>query len=1504
MALIAALVGVGSLSLHRVDASRSGRRPESGPERGIAAAQSSPAASRASDAEMERGVVVGEFEGYFDSATRRMTVQPRRAREGRSTRDLNPMSRIYPGVEIGPGSGFNFQVVASKFQGTGDFPGTVSGEISIANATATTLYNTRLVFTAFKIGGPGGADAGNVPGASGFAYFNDGLVPLNGKLNISRFYGDIPASGNVKNIWTFATVAQPPSFFFAYRVLADVGVAPESVLPAAVQVNANGTSVVINGRGFSNPTAELMQGANVITAMSVSNATATSFTATVPGSTPAGIYSVRVTNQGATPGGAGSSTMINRLTVTGVPDGAHTLSGDITSLADTGPYLIVGSANIPGTLNIKPGTVIYITGGSALTVGSGGNIIANGGVPGIPNSAKDGANPVDPAQIVITSQRSPGGAQPSAGAWGGIVATAASSAEMLLRNTVIEFGGGGATGAVHLTGSGRKLRISDSVVRNSPGPAITALGAGDSMAGFTRNQIENNGAPAMAVSANASTGLYDLAGGEIPVGTSVGDGGYYFTSANVFTGNQSNAIQIGTDDDAASNDFTRSGVLIGQGVPFILRGKGSNPAIVGTVAPDAPAELLIGPALQIQIAADTDFQAGDNATKRGGIAANGYAGNYLGTETVSSNRFIEFDKTATGGNFGSIFFSRNALASSILSHVRILNGGNSGVLGPGTVIVDTIAMKIIYSIITNTTGPGLLTLNGANINTTGSQITSGSGPGGPQIIETIAGGLLGDGNRGTEANFITPVVVAADTQGRGIFIVDNPGGISLIRFLNTTAGEVTFGGGVKVPGGTIKTLAGGGLDTGDNVPARVADVGTVTGIGVSPAGDLLYFIDSGIPAIRVINLSTSSRSIAGVTIAAGNVGAFASNSTDGATGFGSSLNGMGIHPTSGDVYVCDATAGKNKVYKLAPDHPNPATPAALAAGNGASTRSDDSFSAGPATNIPLLQPRAVTVDSAGGIYVADTGHARVIKVTGGSASLLRQFPPKADSSATPYNNNPFSSGLALFGGKLYIANGNAQDIARIDSPGNSTSIAGTIGSSCDFASSTCGDGGPASGAAFSMLGSTGNPPLAGICADSKGIYIPDQGSIQRGRVRYLNLSGAPATIAGVPIAAGNIDTIAGTGLAAPFDGGLATSAAFNTPTGVALDPNGNMWISDMLSSKIRFVNLGTTPVEIFSGTPSVQAITQGVIVTVNRDVGAGATDSVPAIQAGFDTPQGIFATAQGIFVADSKKGQAVASRRTGLIRFMNTTSSPVSFYTGAATVTVAPGEIKTIAGGGLSSSDIGNGPTPLAAKFLAPEDIAVHPTTGDLYIADAGNKAVRKIVRATGVVSSLVLPAGTNDQYTGIGFDPQGRLLVANPGANSILREKTPGSGAGANGFDTILSGAPLNRPRDVAGGPDGSLYVTNPGDSTPLSAGDFKVLKINTATVPATVTVLTGSTSGYSGDGGPASNAQINNLPDPISIATVGSPVLIRTTVNIIVGPNGAIIFTDSKNNAIRRIR
>lgn len=1461
----------------------------------------------------EQGVVIGEFEGNFDANTRSFSLRTISAEK----KGNRLMARSDPNTEapIGPG-----RVVRSQFVNTPDTPATISGEIELTNSTNATLYNTRVVFTTFKVANAGGADAGNLPGASGFAFFNDGQVAYGGKLNVSRAYGDIAAGGKVSQIWTFAVNNTPPNFFFAYKVIADLGVAAESVAPAAVQVSAStGTSVTINGRGFTGtPTVELLGGATV--ALTGVTATATSITATVPAGTAPGIYSVRVTNPGGTAGGAGSSTVTGRLTVTDVPSAANTLSGAISagSLAGSGPYLISGNSTLSASTPIAGGTVIYVAAGATIVLDGGGNISANGGVPGVPSTS--------PAQVVITAQRAPGAAIPATGFWGGINATAPATSMLNLRNVVIEYGGTAAGAGINLSGSGRTLRFTDGILRGSGGPAILAPGTDDSVVGFSRNRVENNGAsasdPAMVLSGNASLGLFDLAGSGASVATSVGDASYYYSSANEFSANQ--PIQIGITDNVASNDFTKSGVLVGQGTtPIRIAGNCANPAIVGA-DPATPAELTIGPAATIQLAADLNFQAGDYATNRVGcIAANGYAGVYLGSQagSAAANKLISFDKIPSGGNFGAIYFARNAMANCILNYVSVQNGGSASAcsLGNGEVIAEVVGVKITNSQINNSATGGLLASSGAIIDT---RNTTSSGNAFP-IIDTIAGGILGDGNDVLRVNMVTPVAVAIDPLGRGIFIVDATNAGNLIRFVNTSRNSVTIGG-QKIPGGVVRTLIGGGLDPADNVPGRNADAGSVTGLAISNDGQVIYFIDSGASIVRAYNASNAAKSIGGQNIGAGNVGTLATE------GFGSSLNALAVHPTTGEVYIGDATAGNNKIFKVAASG---GLPTAFA-GSGAVTKAEDAFSSGAATSVPLLQPRGFVFDPQGNLYIADTGHARIIKVdTGGNATLVAQFPPKNDSGASPYKINPFTTGLAFTGGKLYAANGNTQDIIRIDGPGNYLRIVGIFdesagsGSACDYQpGDVCGDGGDSTAAGLNMIGSTGTPPLAGIAADSKGIYVLDQGGISRGRVRFINLSAADVEVAGTLIAPNNINTIAGSGLTPPFDNGLATSAAFNTPSGVGVDANGNLWITDTLTSRLRFVNRGTSPITIFAGTEAEQTVAPGNIVSVNKDVGSGNTDGVPVNQAGFDTPQGLAITAQGIFIADAKKGGSIGSptnRRTAWVRFVNTTGQTVEFYSGGAfKISVPAGGIATIVGGSTSPTSVGDGDNPLSARLIGVTDVAIHPTSGDIYIADAGNYGanastpaprLRRVNRSTGAISTI-LTGGASDAYVGLSFDSQGRLLVANAGRkttttafgnSTILREKSSGLCATTptGCFDTILNGGLLKNPRDVAEGLDGALYVTNAGPSE-FNRGDHKILRIVVTGSTGTATVFAGTDEGYSGDGGPAAMAQLRLAADDFNVATVGNAVNVRANMTITVAPNGEIIFTDSKNNAIRRIR
>jgi uncharacterized protein (TIGR03437 family) len=745
---------------------------------------------------------------------------------------------------------------------------------------------------------------------------------------------------------------------------------------------------------------------------------------------------------------------------------------------------------------------------------------------------------------------------------------------------------------------------------------------------------------------------------------------------------------------------------------------------------------------------------------------------------------------------------------------------------------------------------------------------------GTMMIDTVVGGV-GEGNPALMAPFGAPIAIARDPQGRGMYVVGEIGGVTVIRFINTSASPVTLAGRTIAPG-AVRAIAGGGQDLGENAPASQVDLGVVTGLAVNGSGDLVYFANQIDDQVRAVNVSAGTLTVGSASVGAGRVGTLAS-------GFDNKLSGIAVNTSTGDVYAIDAAAGVNKVFKITPGGVK-----SLFAGNGATTSPSDGFSPALAVNVPLLSPQAIEVDSSGNVFIADTGHYRVIQVDGfGNASLVHQF---TTGSSSP---NPFPSGLIFQGGNLYSANGNRQTITRLTGPSTSTTVAGISGTICDYTISNCGDGGLGVSAGLNLLGSSFSTPVAGIESDGSGLYILDQAPAGRGRVRYLNLSGASVTISGVTIPAGGIDTIAGDGLTPPYDGGLATAASLSTPVGVTLDGNGNLWVADTISQKIRFVNRGASSVTIFPGTPSAQTVPAGGIVTVNKNVGSGPSDGVPAIQAGFDTPQGLFATGQGIFVVDSKGGPTVPPMTinapdTSLIRFINTTAGDMTFFPGSGSpITVPAGNIATIAGG--ETVPIGNGDNGFAlnAVFIGASDVVVAPN-GTIYTTEVGKKAVRKIDPNTGVVTSLGL---TQAQYTGLGLDAGGRLHIADYDGNRVLRENSAGSGI----FSILASG--LSKPRDVAVASDGTAYVTVA--PPPRQAGNHQIVRVSST---GQTSVIAGGGAGFGGDGGLAAGSQLNINPSELVVAA-GAQFQLQQTVNIIVGPGGDIFFTDSNNNRVRRI-
>lgn len=589
------------------------------------------------------------------------------------------------------------------------------------------------------------------------------------------------------------------------------------------------------------------------------------------------------------------------------------------------------------------------------------------------------------------------------------------------------------------------------------------------------------------------------------------------------------------------------------------------------------------------------------------------------------------------------------------------------------------------------------------------------------VVTTFAGspGVIGSADgTGTGATFSKPMGVTIDVSGN-LYVSDTN---------NNTIRKITSSG-------AVTTLAGspGSTGHGDGVGSGATFTYPI-GIVADHSGNL-YVIDAAdfsdnYYSGSMIRKITPAGVITTLTI---------NHSAAGTDCYSTSFVGIAVD-ASANLYGVDPSI--SQICKI-----TPAGVATVLAGGGVSgpnTGSADGTGKAATFNLPM----GITIDASSNLYVTDTGNNTIRKIT--TAGVVTTPDGTAGIQGDTDGTGPaaaFSQPLGIAvdtGGNLYVSDNGNKAIRKITAAGVVTTMAGPS------AGGTGGADGTGSAAKF-------NYPT-GIAADAIGnLYVAD--TVNQA-IRKLTSAGVVSTLAGSAGKKGVTD-------------GAGSAARFTYPTGIAVDASGNLYVAEPANygGDFKFIRKitstgvvttlafpGSKPFGIAADTSgnlyvtdvSTEAIWKitsgGVATTLAGGHGVRGSSDGTGQNASFNMPTGIAVDAGGnLYVTDVN-------------------SNTVRKITPAGVVT-------TIAG--VAGSKGSNDGTASAASFNRPAGIAVD-SLGNLYVADFGNNAIRKITPA-GVVTTIISDSdvlGTTygiglDGPVGVAVDPNGNLYVTT--GNGVL---------------------------------------------------------------------------------------------------------------------------------------
>ena len=679
----------------------------------------------------------------------------------------------------------------------------------------------------------------------------------------------------------------------------------------------------------------------------------------------------------------------------------------------------------------------------------------------------------------------------------------------------------------------------------------------------------------------------------------------------------------------------------------------------------------------------------------------------------------------------------------------------------------------------------------------------------PNVINTVAGGgsVIPNASAPLTADVPGPTAVVGDNSGNTYFA--SPTAEYIYKLSST---------------GVLTIFAGQGIGgfAGDGGPATQALISSPAGMAIDNAGNI-YLSDAVSNRVRMINPAGIISTVAGSSQLC-----IVSTNKCGDGGLATSANlyepqGLAVD-SAGNLYIADSLDNRIRrvnavtgIISTVAGSGNQCASSTSACGDGASAISAD-----------LNTPYGVAVDSTGDLYIADTYDHRVRFVsTGGTITAYAGSGTICNPSYTVCGDGGSPTAALLHLPKdvvldsaddLYIADTADHRIRMVNSTATAIStVAGLVCNSCTTNQGFSGDGGSPTAAELNL-------PQALTLNNSGNIVIADTGNQ---RIRAVSTGGSPT-----------INTIAGGGSAG--DGGAVLAATLAKPLTVAIEPSGNYLIADQGHNRIRRVNVSTGTITTVAGT----------------GIEGYSGDGGPATQATLDTPFGVVADANdNIYIADSYNL---------VVRRVDAGTGIITTYAGNGTACIP--QIGPCGDGGPATS----------GQMTQPTSVTVDGP-GNLFITDFFGQRVRRVDVVTQIITTAAGTgfagfSGNGGPATsahikfpfGIAADSASDFFIGDTensrirrvdGSSGIITTYALNGSSGFSGDGGLATNAAMGDASEVAVDPSGNVYIAG-GVYNVVQRVDFGTSTI--ATVAGTT--QNAAISGFSGDGGPATQARLNN--------------------------------------------